>query len=33
MKDKLLELHKDWSEMPLKQDLDYIYHYTSPNRA
>ena len=30
MKDKLLELHKDWSEMPLKQDLDYIYHYTSP---
>lgn len=30
MKDKLLELHNDWSEMSLKQDLDYIYHYTFP---
>ena len=26
---KLVDLHNDWSDIPLKSDKRYIYHYTS----
>lgn len=29
MQDKLLKLHNDWAEIVLKQEIKYIYHYTS----